>query len=646
MCGIAAITGEFTREDIADAMQRMLNAQLHRGPDDGGMAVIEVAEAKVARVALGSRRLAILDVSPLGHQPMSNPDTEDTLVYNGEIYNSPELRESLETHGFRFRGHSDTEVLLRAYQHWGIQCLERLKGMFAFALWDNARRRLILARDHLGIKPLYYSVLPGKGLVCASEIRALLASRLIARDVDRAGLAGYLAYGAVQDPLTILKGVFSLPPGSWIEVDTAGQIKAQNTYWRIPLPDSSNAKLPVAELVAEGRALFRSSVKRHLLSDVPVGVFLSSGLDSTAVLKLACEVASTKLHAFTVSTPDAPEIDEAPLAKQTVQGLNLVHHVYPVNASTALSWAQDAMNCLDQPAMDGLNSYIVSRVVHEAGLKVALSGQGGDEIFGGYQSFRAVPTWYRRLKWFRRLPRQLQSALVTMGKTQLSGVARGKVEDVARNGIGLAGLYFQNRRLLSDASIQSLGLQSQSLNLTDTYHVRDSDFHEQTDSLDPVAMIARLESVFYLGNTLLRDGDVLGMANSLEIRVPMLDKDLVEWAFRLPGETLLPKGAPGKFLLREMCADFYTPAQSRQSKLGFNLPISSWLLGPLRDVMEESLGQVKDTGLLIPEGVDGVKAAFLQEPQSSAWSRVWSLVTLGQWLKQTQQQSSALASGR
>lgn len=633
MCGIAAIAGKFAQQDIGTAMERMLSAQLHRGPDDGGMTVLEADEANVA---LGNRRLAILDPSPLGHQPMVNPDNGDTLVYNGEIYNSPELRQDLAAGGVSFRSQSDTEVLLRAYQHWGIDCLRRLKGMFAFALWDSARRRLILARDHLGIKPLYYSLLPGKGLVCASEIRALLASGMVPFEIDRAGLAGYLAYGSVQEPLTILRNVSSLPSGSWMELDTSGEIQSRDVYWDMPQPDDAKAKLPVAELVDQGRSLLSASVKRHLLSDVPVGVFLSSGLDSTAVLKLACEVASTQLHAFTVSTPDQPEIDEAPLAKQTIAGLDVIHHVCPVHASRALDWAQDGMACQDQPSMDGLNTYIVSRAVREAGIKVALSGQGGDEIFGGYRSFRAVPIWYRRMGWFRRLPRPVQNGLLSLGSTQLSGVAKGKIEDMTRNGLGLSGVYFQSRRLLSDGAIARLGLHPQELNLTSTYHVRDLDFQDQLGSRDPVSMVGRLESEFYLGNTLLRDGDVMGMANSLEIRVPMLDKDLVEWAFRLPGSTLLPKGSPSKFLLRRMCADFYTPDQAKQSKLGFNLPIANWLLGPLRTVMEESLRDVKNSGLLAPEGVDLVRDAFLKQPQTAAWSRLWGLVTFGHWLRHRQ----------
>ncbi len=630
MCGIAAIIGHFPAPQIANDLRRMLDAERHRGPDDEGTSVIEAGEAKVA---LGNRRLAILDVSPLGHQPMANSDTGDVLVYNGEIYNSPELRSQLEVEGFRFRGRSDTEVLLNGYQYWGVDVLKRLKGMFAFALWDNNKRQLILARDHLGIKPLYYSVLPGKGLVCASEIRALLSSGLVSGDVSRAGLAGYLAYGAVQEPLTILRGVFSLPAASWMAVNTYGEIKDRGTYWQIPQPDETAANLPAAELIAQGRSLLKSAVKRHLLSDVPVGVFLSSGLDSTAVLKLAHEVSSTRLHAFTVSTPDAPEIDEAPFAKQSIQGLDISHHVCPVDAKKALEWAGDSMNCMDQPSMDGLNTYIVSRAVREAGIKVALSGQGGDEIFGGYPSFRQVPMWFKRLTWLRRIPGPVQNALVGLGKARMNGVARGKVDDISRNGIGLSGLYFQFRRLLSDQTIAGLGLNPKELDLTPTYHDRNLNFQEQVGAVDPTAMIARLESVFYLGNTLLRDGDVFGMANSLEIRVPMLDRDLAEWAFSLPGDVLLPKGAPNKFLLRQICADLYTDAQSRQSKLGFNLPFAKWLQGPLRDVMDECLGDVKASGLLNPSGVDKVREAFFSEPESSAWSRIWALVTLGQWLK-------------
>ncbi|MCP5116345.1 MAG: hypothetical protein GY953_36410, partial [bacterium] len=250
MCGIAGLIGGFDEQHSGRALSNMLENLRHRGPDDGGLTVFPAGRHVVG---LGNRRLAILDLSALGHQPMSNPDTGDVVVYNGEIYNSPDLRKNLEQRGLSFRGHSDTEVLLRAYEQWGVECLARLKGMFAFAIWDSQRSRLVLARDHLGIKPLYYTVVPGKGILFASEIRALLASGFIPVRVDRRGLAGLLAYGSVQEPLTILEGVVSLPPASLMEIDPGGDVVASDRYWRIPRPESEKRKMALHDVVEQGR---------------------------------------------------------------------------------------------------------------------------------------------------------------------------------------------------------------------------------------------------------------------------------------------------------------------------------------------------------------------------------------------------------
>lgn len=631
MCGIAgAVYLDPDRPGTQAALDWMLASQVHRGPDDGGTSVFRSGEGTIG---LGSRRLAILDLSPLGHQPMVNPDTGDVLVYNGEIYNSPDLRCQLQAAGYAFRGHSDTEVLLRAYEQWGMACPERLRGMFAFALWDKRRRRLVLARDPLGIKPLYYAALPGAGFIFASEVRALLARGLLPFAIDRRALAGYLAYGAVQEPLTIAEGVTTLAPGSWVEVDPSGQVAAQGVYWRLPAPEARRRGVSLEALVEEGRALLQRAVRRHLLSDVPVGVFLSSGLDSTAIAGLAQRVAGEQVHSFNVSFSDQPELDEAPLARDTASRLGVVHHECAVDAATARQWTLQSLQAMDQPAMDGLNTYIVSRAVREQGLVVALSGQGGDEIFGGYRSFRQVPRWYRWVGLLQALPPSWREALAGLATARLNGVARDKARDIARTGYDLAGLYFQDRRLISDRELFCLGLRPTDLGLDNYYQLPAIDPTDCLIAGDLIASVARLEATFYLRNLLLRDSDVFGMANSVEIRVPFLDQDVVEWALRLPGDVLLPPGSPGKFLLRQICAEFYTPSQLRQPKRGFSPPLANWLLGPLGGATEAALQSLKESELLEPAQLDALRARFLREPRSAAWSRVWSLVTLGYWLQ-------------
>jgi asparagine synthase (glutamine-hydrolysing) len=564
---------------------------------------------------------------------MRNEDTGDLLVYNGEIYNAPQLKASLNSEGYRFRGHSDTEILLRAYEHWGIDCLDRLRGMFAFAIWDARRSRLVIARDHLGIKPLYYSC-NDHYFACASEVRALLQSGLVSSEIDRRALAGYLAYGGVQEPFTICENVFSLPRGSWKELDSSGKVLAEGKYWQFPSVQHSIGKRSLPDLVEEGRSLLQQSVRRHLLSDVRLGIFLSSGLDSTAILGLSGgQNRLQPLDAFTISFPDRSQADERAVASATAARFGASFHECPVSDSTTLSWIGDALECMDQPSMDGFNTYIVARAIHERGIVVALSGLGGDEVFGGYNLFRRVPRTYDMMSWLNLLPLSMRITAARLATVFTSRVARQKAKEIVTADPGLIGMYFHYRRLVSDLGLNMFGLDAKSLGLSEDFQIRGLRYEDCYVPADHVVSVGRLDAAFYLQNILLRDSDVFGMANSLEIRVPFLDRDLVEWAFRLPGDVLLPRRAPLKYLLRKICADLYTKSQAHQPKRGFVLPFGAWLVGPLREIMQENLRFLGGSGLLDPAGIENVRRLFLDEPAGPAWSRVWALVTLGQWLK-------------
>lgn len=623
MCGIAGFIAP-PQTDAEPAVRAMLDLQIHRGPDAGGVHHLGRANAVV-----GSRRLAILDTSDLGHQPMVNPDTNDVLVYNGEIYNFKELRRTLEDNGFSFRSDSDTETLLRALEHWGLDCLERLQGMFAFAFWQASTRSLFLVRDPLGIKPLYYTRGLANSFAFASETRALV-STVAPDDLDPGGLAGYLAYGSVPEPATIYKHVLALVPGTWLEIGLDAAPKGTGTYWSFP---QSGEDQPSEDVQREGRSLLESAVKGHLQSDVPLGIFSSSGLDSTAIVGLAQHVDPGRVRAFTVSFPDDLEYDETNLAAAAAERAGASHESFPVDHSTALAWAESGLRSMDQPAADGLNTFVVARAAREHGLTVALSGLGGDEIFGGYPSFRSIPRWSSAMSSTQWLPRRMRAALAGMVTANRDHAATQKARDVASSSPDATDLYLSFRRSLSNGDLATLGIHSNDVSLLPSFVPDEDILRTKIVAGDPVATVSRLETSFYLRNTLLRDSDVFGMANSLEIRVPFLDTPLVEWATALPGTTLLPSGRPDKHQLRAMTKEFLSSEQAEQPKRGFVLPLGAWMKGPLKDLVEDSLATLKTNDLVEPAGLDTLRQQLSRSTGPGSSFRLWSLVALGNWIQ-------------
>ncbi|MBV9124904.1 MAG: asparagine synthase (glutamine-hydrolyzing), partial [Planctomycetes bacterium] len=361
-------------------VRAMMAAQAHRGPDDAGLKTLTLADGSLV---LGHRRLSILDLSPAGHQPMENPETGDWVVFNGEIYNYPELRADLEKLGARFRSRCDTEVILHAYAHWGPAAFDRLFGMFAIGLFVQQTRQLILARDPVGIKPLYYAWGPDS-FVFASELRAIRASGLVDTTLDPRAVACLLAHGSVASPLTMWRGVRRLEPGVWAALDLRREESSRQRldvvrYWDFPEPNRE----PTPEMHEEIGDLLKCSVQSHLISDVPVGIFLSSGMDSTAVAALSSEGGAAEVDTFTVSLADDPRLDENPIAERSARAIGARHHAVYLAEPEVRRAVQDWLHCLDQPSVDGLNTYIISQAVRERGIVVALSGLGGDEVFGG-----------------------------------------------------------------------------------------------------------------------------------------------------------------------------------------------------------------------------------------------------------------------
>jgi asparagine synthase (glutamine-hydrolysing) len=628
VCGIAGIIARDSGE-VRRALAPMLTCQKHRGPDDEGSEVVELGGWAAG---LGQRRLAIIDLTPAGHQPMVHPETGDVLTYNGELYNFQDLRAELEASGVRFRGHSDTEVILHGLARWGPAVIDRLCGMYALAWLDRRNRKLLLTRDPVGIKPLYLSRTPER-LLFASEVRGLLASGMVERAVDPGAVAGVLAFGAVQEPRTILKGVTTVPRGAVLEFDlSGGTIGEARTVqrWRFPAPDPA---VDEARAVGSLRETLDTSVRQHLISDVPVGVFLSSGVDSTILATLAARH-TERLRTFTVGFADNPDMSEAPLTEKTARDLGVEHAEIQITGADALETARAWMRSQDQPSMDGLNVYVISKAVRERGIIVALSGQGGDELFGGYPSFAEVPLGVRRMKKITWLPRSVRAGAAVLATARRPAMVRFKAVDMARSRGDVRGLFFHRRRMLSDPQLEALGVSAAALGLDENFVPHEALEADGEVAGDPVATISRLESRFYMGNMLLRDGDSNGMAHSLEIRVPFLDRRMLDLAYSVPGRVMLPTGRANKHLLRRAFGGMLRPELASQGKRGFTLPLKRWMLGPLRESCEGAVGHLKGTGLVRPQGVDSVWAAFLAEPESPIWSRALTLVVLGQYLKE------------
>lgn len=626
MCGIAGMLSSLPSEVVDLSVSKMLAAQTHRGPDDEGHIALKDGQHVVG---LGARRLAIVELSDLGHQPMRDEGTGVTLVYNGELYNAPILRKSLQVQGHRFRGSSDTEVVLRSFLEWGRGCFERFHGMFAVAIWDPAAHRVVLARDHLGIKPLYLGRFE-ESWVFASEVASVLASGRVPANIDKHAISSYLAYGSVQEPLTVIKGLRMAPKGTVISLEIDGRM-SQSVYWTAPEPDPDTVLTDA--VLAEGSDLLEQAVDRHLLSDVPVGVFLSSGLDSTAIAKLA--VGGGAAETFTVSFPEDPKIDEGPLAREVAKSIGSRHVELDMTSSIALEWLPQALRGMDQPTMDGMNAYMVSRLVAESGMKVSLSGQGGDEVFCGYPSFSRVPRWVRRLDLLSVLPRSARRGAAKFLTRGAPDVESDKASDLSVADADLVDIYFRYRSLLSENDLAGLGYPV--VHRTTNYCLDPSvDPRRWLVAGDPIASVGRLEIDYYLGNTLLRDGDVFGMANSLEVRVPFLDRSFLDWILRIPGSARMPKGAPPKSVLRALSPNAFLPAQLRGPKKGFTPPFSEWLRGPLAEMRKQDLVTLKGSGLVDPSGVTRIEELFEFQPHSAAWSRVWSLMVLGHWLDKLQ----------
>ena len=626
MCGIVGIIAADSTM-VQNALAISTARLRHRGPDDGGTAFVPFG---AATLGLGHRRLSILDLSPLGHQPMVHVPTGCQIVFNGEIYNYRKLRRDLERGGEIFRSGTDTEVLLVGLARHGQKFLAQLEGMFAFGFFDPRGPNLLLARDPLGIKPLYVAE-TDNSLLFASEVRAILATGLVKPQIDRRGAAGFLAYGAVQHPFTLFQQVASLSPGTCqlVSATRSGWDTSEpNSFWRFPSVRDDITEKQAIETV---RATVDAAVSEHLVADVPVGVFLSGGLDSTVIAGLAAKH-SPRIQGFTVGFSDNSDMSEMSLAADTAAQFGLRHVPINIPAGGAEAAALEWLAAADQPSIDGLNTFVISKAVRNEGIKVALSGLGSDELFGGYPSFRDVPQLARLRRRMTWLPAGARRGLASVFTARKPRAVRRKLSDMMNGHGGLMELYFQRRRVLSNREMAELGFSSAELGLTTDY--QDHTVTQGLDESDAVRAVSEMESRFYQRNMLLRDADVMGMAHGLEIRVPFLDRRLLNTVHSLPAAIRLPRGSPAKYLLRTAFADLLRPELTSRPKTGFTLPLARWMLGPLRELCERSLRACSNQLGLPAQAVRHVWDEFVAEPTGPQWSRALALWRLGNYLEQ------------
>jgi asparagine synthase (glutamine-hydrolysing) len=606
----------------------MTAALLHRGPDSNGIEVVD-------NCVLANARLAILDLSERGRQPMPDGDGECWITYNGECYNAADLREWLLSHGHVFRSATDTEVVLHLYAELGDACVEKMRGMFAFAIWDSRQRRLFLARDRLGIKPLYYA-LDSDRIIFGSEIKTLLASGLLGRRIDAHAVRVFLQLGHIPPPFAAIESIRPLEPGhvaTWKD-----GVFEKRRYWDLTPRANTGTPVPASEAIAEtlSEALVEA-MRCHLISDVPVALFLSGGVDSAALGVLAQRAGADRLTALTIGFEDK-SFDESDSSRRTAELLGIPHNVLTLSAREMLDGLDHAIWAMDAPTVDGLNAYWICRIAARAGFKVALTGQGGDELFGGYGSIEWFERFTRAASWLRWLPRPVADAIFDHDALPFRW----------RKLAYLAGA--DDPFIAAELAVKLLFLDSDLATLVDpelaraggaaAAPVRDtearrhlSDWASRVAGCGVMEKIAYLDVHAHLEPRLLRDGDAMSMAHSLEVRPVFLDHELMEYTFSLPASLRMQK----KKLLLDAMQRLMEPAAYEEivtrPKRGFVFPYGRWLAAELRSTVEAAFAPelLRAVGVLDPGAVRSVWRQFLAHPARVGWSRVWSLFVLQRW---------------
>ncbi len=626
MCGIAGAHGLESFQGLEDAqerIQKMTGSLSHGGPDAEGVWTDR------EKVVLGHRRLSILDTGSGANQPLVL--AQDALVFNGEVYNYLELRQELEAScGHAFVTQGDTEVVLVALRHWGLdRTLAQLNGMFAFGWWSADSESLFLVRDRMGIKPLYWHQTPKGTVLFASEVRTLLASELVPRNVDREALSEQLMYGTVHAPRTVIDGVQLMPPGSLLKIQGAELHEA--TWWDPAQAAQAVPGMSHGERLTYVRDTLSDSVGLRMRSDVSYGAFLSGGIDSSAVVGLMSQRSAQPVSTFSVVFDDAA-LDEGPWSRAMAQKFGTHHHEIRLTPSDFLDQVPDGLAAMDHPSPDGLNTYVVSGATRSAGVKVALSGLGGDELFAGYPVFERSAR-LARLNWLGAWPPGLRKMVGKAYCAWKPGMTSRKMAEV------LGGHYFDvahtyplSRQMFLHADLQRM--------LKPNVPLNNALFQWLVKALAPgtaalglpfLSQVSIAELRTYMGHTLLRDADQFSMAHALEVRVPFLDHRLVAAALAAPDVDKYP--TTPKRLLVDALDGLLPEDLVNRPKMGFVMPWEAWMRGELQQTCSQGWAALKDQAWVNGDEIGRMETAFVSGRPEWSWSRMWSLAVLGDYLE-------------
>ena len=617
MCGINGIYNHKSLKDVENKVKLMNSLTKHRGPDYSNIYLD-------SSVCIGHNRLSIIDLDSKSNQPFISADENLVLSYNGEIYNFLDLKKELSK-SYDFKTKSDTEVIIAAYSLWGIEMVYKFNGMFSFALWDKSKEELFLCRDRFGIKPLYY-IEVNQSIIFSSSIKALKSFSHEELKIKEDDLLDFLQYGTVHQPNTILDKVKSVPRGSFL---MAGNQETKIfEYWN--LFESNNSNKVTSEPLKTVNKLLLESVEKRLISDVPYGIFLSGGIDSSILVAAASKVSTQKVNTFSIVFKEKG-FDERKFSRQIASKYKTNHLELELNPEEILQQIEEPFKFMDHPSVDGINTFFISKQVHNQGFKMALSGAGSDELFAGYPVFKEVFELENK-KWLYSFPPQLRNIFGKLLQLRNQSLKSHKIAEILNlKLLELPYFYpifrkiFANNTIYKLCDIKNISTENYPFN----WAFNNLDTNNIGANYSLISKISALEIETYLQNVLLRDADQMGMANSLEIRVPFLDHNLVEYVLSLPNELKYP--IYPKKLLIDSTKGWIPDEIIHRKKMGFVLPWEKWMKNELSSFCEESLLNLEDFSIFNMSQVNLLWKDFAKGNPYINWLQIWSLVVLGKW---------------